>query len=235
MGYPAIITTIASWFSSAANTLYNVHLQCYASFYIPNVIGDLFYTTSGLMSNIASGLYTFYSWTVDVATRLINIITESDIYNYIISFFPSLDDIINWFGNWTSYVWGQITSWWQSVIPTVQQWIEEAINSAGGLIGQLQTWLTNLQQAWDNFITRLPTIDEVLAWFGDWFGQVRTNIIAWWNETVPSLNDWINSTLQEWFPFYDELVSLWADIRLFFVDPLAWVYEKLDEFFERFW
>jgi len=49
------------------------------------------------------------------------------------------------------------------------------------------------------------------------------------------IDKFIIDTLKVWFPFYNSLVYFWDDVADFFSDPLQWLYDRAENFFERFW
>lgn len=121
--------------------------------------------------------------------------------------------MIDWFlSRWAWFI-TTINEWWGTVSTTVEGWIATATEG-----------LSALKVAWDNFwVVTFPTL---LDWF---------KLENWWSTRLFGIDKLINDTIKIWFPFYDELVSLWNEIKEFFVDPVEYVYNQLDEFFERFW
>ena len=99
-----------------------------------------------------------------------------------------------------------------------------------------------LRDKWTTFV--LPWVIENVPFFSTlyhWFLDFRSEIELFFQDPIKYLfeikdvDGLIHSMLMEWLPFYDTLCEIWQDIRDFFADPLGWVYNKLDEFFERFW
>lgn len=196
-----------SWFSNAKNWFYTAAVKCY----------DL----QGSWNNVWDELATILSW--------------ANIQSFIRSWLPDLESVVNWFGNWVGNIVNQVNIWWDTTQVYVKSWIEDAKQFLQTQINSLDNWLTDLNAAWDQWKVKIPSFDEVWAWFVDWWASVRAKVETWWDETLPSVSDLINSTLRDWFPFYDDLAALWADIKLFFTDPMQWIYERLEDFTERFW
>jgi len=152
-------------------------------------------------------------WIEDVVDTLQNILTFSNIWSYFKDWFQWAEWAYDWVRTARSKVDDIVNTWWSSTQQAVISWVNEAKAYALSLFTNLQSLLGSLQSTWDDFIT----------------------------QTLPNLADWtgiqsmINTTLSIWFPFYNELTSLWSEIKKFFVDPLQYIYDKLDEFFERFW
>ncbi|MBA7693216.1 hypothetical protein ES703_101792 [subsurface metagenome] len=161
---------------------------------------------------------------------------------YIARFFYYLCDLFNnlaWafysFAQWAYDVESIINSWWSSAQYTVLSWIEDAKQWAGAQIDSLRSTINYILAWWDEFKPKIPSIDEILSWFTDWWGKTLANIISWGALTGIQISTLIDSKIKDWLPFYDELAALWGDIKLFFTDPLQWAYDRGEEFFDRFW
>lgn len=158
-------------------------------------------------------LYDFKNWVGNATAKLVHILSWDNILSLIQPYIQWGLNAWEWVKNAWSNIWGEIEQWWSYTKTEVLGWIDVAKQYAATLVESAKRGLTTLQQSWDSFAT------SILPNLADWSG-------------VASL---IDSTLKSWFPFYDELTYFWNDVKLFFTDPLEWVYNKLDEFFERFW
>lgn len=129
---------------------------------------------------------------------------------------------------WTTTQLNNLQATFNALIGNVESWtvtqIDNAKSAILAVIGDLETWT----------ITEINTIQSILTTLIDW-AALTTWITAWWNERLLDIQSLINGTLQAWFPFYDELVALWGDIKLFFTDPEDWLYKSADRIIERFW
>lgn len=177
----------------------------------------------------------FEDWVSDTVTRLGEILSTWDIWSYFQWWFVAAENAWNWVSGAINNVINIVDVWWSTASQVVLSWVEEAKLFAQELVSNVESWLNNLQTDWDNFWT--------LTW-PQWVGRLSVIETAWdnfWTITFPTLATWsgvsalIDSTLTSWFPFYDELAALWGEISDFFSDPLQWVYNKMDEFIERFW
>jgi hypothetical protein len=164
----------------------------------------------------------------DVWSKVQNIFTPDMVLQAIKGWFPWLEGVGAWFGNIGDWVTTVISSWWLTVTTTVKGWIDVAVEGLSKLKvswGDFWSitwpeWMTKfngLATAWDTFfVTTLPTLFDV-KYAEEWWKGKAINFMAI-----------ADSQLRERFPFYDELA-------LFFKDPGQYVYDKLDDFFERFW
>jgi len=136
-------------------------------------------------------------------------------------------------------IWADITAWtttqlnnlsntFNTLIIDVKSWTTSQVNSARDflitLLGNLEHWTR----------TQVNTLQATLTTLIDWT-NLTVWIANWWDDKLLDIEAMLNTRLLLWFPFYDELASLWSSIREFFVDPEQYVYDKLDNWFERFW
>lgn len=156
-------------------------------------------------------------------------------YLDITSYFKTFFDYALWAWDWISNAWGNVTdivdSWWSSASLTVRTWIDGAYQFARSSIDQVNIWLSSLQVAWDNFKGMIPSLSEILAWFADWPAKILSQITYWGALPGKLIQDLINGTLKEWFPFYDTLAEIWSTIVEFFVDPLEFLLARFTDWF----
>lgn len=107
----------------------------------------------------------------------------------------------------------KIDQWWSGTKHTVMDWIEMAGNSLLGLIANIGRVIDALESEW-NYFWRYTLPDLLPKW---------------------EIEALIRSALAEWA----DLFNFWGDssrkVIEFFTDPLQWLYNKIDEWFERFW
>lgn len=170
-------------------------------------------TIGGFFDELAFAFILFRDWCLNVADEIATFLDAFEIWDYLSRPIQYAIDAWNWvFEAWTN-VWQIVNAWWSTITSTVQGWIDAAIDVVNSIINQIQ-FMVDVAASWiGEFVTiTLPTLADIF--------------------TVENL---IDSTIKTWFPFYDELVSIWNEILEFFADPPQYVYNKLDEFFERFW
>ena len=210
-----------------------------------NIVSDWVWPFYYLASPLWSIYYAFhylsiffaqFNTTLDIIVdSLKTLVSWPTVWNNILSYVPNLLYISQWFYRWVTEVAYQISRWWNSTQQTVQGWITIAKQYLQTQIDSLVVALTNLQASVNELLAQIPSINEILAWFSNWWARILSPLTSWWNERLQDVNSLIDSALREWFPFYNDLVELWSDIKLFFTDPLQWLYNELDEWFERFW
>ena len=221
--------------NNASNFFYDLYLEAFHSAIIPKGIANSFYQICLVFNELAWSFYDLGSWLSWLKSQVDNMLSWESIRNMIRKWLPGLETMIAWFSSWTAQIGQQIAAWWQTIAPVVQAWIQQAMSGMSSLINQLQASFIQLKAAWDQFSSKLPTIDELITWFGRRWESILQWLQA--NNFITSfqVDSLINSMLKTWFPFYDDLVRIWQDIIDFFTDPQKWIYERLDDFFERFW
>lgn len=229
------ISSIISWLGSISDYFYDAYREVidwvWPFYYLAY---PLYYLYIGFY-NLANYFGYFGDWVNDVAAKAANILSLTQIYSYFSYYFDAAlnawDWVVNAFGN----VWTIVDDWWSSVRYTVLAWVEEAKSYAAALVDNVSYRLSSLQSAWDNFKGMIPSISEIIAWFANWWAKILANIISWGALPGSVISTLIDSKIRDWFPFYDDLAALWGDIVLFFTDPLQWLYDRAEEFFDRFW
>jgi hypothetical protein len=224
----SLVWDISDWFWNLAISIPD-WLDPYQWFSTPLFwISDLFWS---LLTPIAQ----FGDWTWDVYYQLQNMITESRIFSLLQTWLNYAEWAWDWVSNAWYYVWNMIEDWWAGVEWQVRMWIQDAQDWVLMLVYDVQTWLNTLQRNWDNFKGMIPSISEIVSWFGDWWARILAPLTDWWNERLLDAQGLIDSTLRTWFPFYNQLTALWSSIALFFTDPEEWLYKAVDRIIERFW
>lgn len=202
----SIVWSISDWFESLYNSTKNIWL-------VGEPVSNIFLAIHDLFWRLLTPTAHFHDWVYTVEQKIRDILNIDEILDVLSQPISWAERAYSWVQNAWQNIWNTVTDWWSTVKPIILDWIEEAKTFLKPLIDNTNKWLSNLQQSWDDF----------------------------WTQTFPTLADWagtnnlIDSTLKSWFPWYDTLVSIKDEMFTFFADPQQYVYDKLDEFFERFW
>jgi len=171
------------------------------------------YGLYGVFLWLVEGFYEFYLWLDWAADRIDDILSWTNIRSLIRSWLYGIENLISWFSSWTYWVWKEIDEWWQGILPLVKEYIDSAVE---GLEDFAATW----NNFWNNIYPNLVSF---------------TWLTTWWNSKILDVQKLINTA----FTLRESFWEGWQDVReevvSFFSDPLQWTYNKLDEFFERFW
>lgn len=177
----------------------------------------------------------FNVWVDDTVTKLRTILSIESITSYFSTWINYATSAWKWVSNSFAEVNAIVLTWWSTARLEVQCWIADArlwlqlrLDDFTHLVSDVLSW-------WDDFKDMIPSISEILLWFADWWAKILSPLTSWWNERLLDIRNLMQSELRDWFPFYDELAGLWNDIKLFFTDPLEWLYDRAEEFFDRFW
>jgi len=155
----------------------------------------------------------FRDWLDWAADRIDEIFSWSNIQSMIRSWLSGIEAAIDWFLNWATWVGQYITDWWSGILPYILTYIDNAVEG-----------LANFAATWDNFWTNIfPSL-------------VSFNLLdTWWQSRLLEIDALIGSWLASFQPLWEGWQEVRSEVIDFFADPLQWVYDKLDEFFERFW
>ncbi len=228
-----------TWIIQRLNTISSYFYQLYVVtvtwVYPFNLVTGWFYQLSLLFSNLAWDFYYFSQWIDSTTTKLLDILSWSSIQNLITNWFFWISDLSTIFYHFWSNVTSVINNWWLNTSLLVQGWIDNARALLQSQLDSLNVWLFALQTAFDDFKDKFPTIDEMIAWFSNWWSLVLAQIILWGALTGLQIQSLIDTA----FTIREQYWQGWQDwkapVSEFFADPLQWLYNSLDEFFERFW
>jgi len=209
----SFIYNIEYLLNDVSSFFYDVYLECFYSYYIPNIIGDIFYEIHLVFSDLAWQFFYFADWVDYITYKIEGVISEWDIFDILDYWLDKAEKA--W--NWISDAWGNVTNiindWWEGQLAELKEWWEDQLAE-----------LEAVRDAWNHFWT--TTLPNLITF---------TWLDAWWSSRLLEFQEWFNSELQELLPFYNDFMELWEGIRDFFIDPLQWLYDKMDEWFDRFW
>lgn len=171
------------------------------------------YGLYGVFKWLVEDFYDFYLWLEEANALISDILSWGNIQNLIRSWLIGIEDALSWFRNWTTYIGQYIADWWSSILPLVLAYVDSALAGLGDFAA---TW----DNFWNNIFPGLVTFE--------W-------LTSWWNGKLTEVNSLINSWFIAFTPFWEGWQDVREEVIAFFSDPLQWIYDKLDEFFERFW
>lgn len=173
----------------------------------------------------------FNDWLDWASGRLNEILSTWDIQSYFQWWLDAAANAWDWVYNAWDNIWQEVDTWWSTTKLTVQGWLDWLEIELKGLISQVDLGLTSLRHSWDNFVSKIPTIDEIIEWFKNWGGNVWSEITNWWSSTVNDVQGLIDSA----FVSRESFWSGWQDVRdnviEFFSNPLDWLASHIEDWF----
>lgn len=177
----------------------------------------------------------FNSWLAIVDNRIDDILNESNILNLLDWWLDTVVDNWNWIRNSWFNVSVIVNDWWLNNRYIVLGWIDDAIDITESLFASLSFRLSDLQSDWDNFAGKIPSLDEVLSWFPNRWIEFSNIFNQFFNERLTDIQNLIDTAFVTRQNFWNGWQEVYINMGSFFEDPLQWVNNKIDEFFERFW
>jgi len=198
-------------------------------------ISGWFYSVARACFSLLTPIAHFRDWTVSIELQLIDMITWESIQGMLSEVWNLLEPIQDWLDNVWTNVYQIVNTWWTDKVLEVQALIDLAIEAVVSAVNNLSTAVNNLSIAWAAFKGKIPTLDEVIAWWSNWPGELLSVINSWWTGKVLEVQALINTAFVTRQSFWAGWQELRDQVLEFFSDPEDWVYKRLDSFFERFW
>ena len=176
-------------------------------------IGSFFAEIYDHLTDLHYGLYLFAEEYESLWDAIVGILTESDIFILLQQWLNYAEVAWNWISNAFNNVVSIIWEWWPTALDYVLTYVDNAVEG-----------FTELKIAWDTFWT--STLPNLVSF--DWLS-------IWWNGKLLDVQSLIDTAILS----LNALLEGWQEVRdavlEFFNDPYQWMYDRLDEFFERFW
>lgn len=125
---------------------------------------------------------------------------------------------------WTITEFNVVRGWVLALLGDIETW---TLTQVSTLKSSVLAWFTDLKM-WT--ITEINNIQDMLSAILPW-NEILALIISWGAIPATAIQDLIDSTLQSWFPFYNDLVNLWDGIVEFFIAPWTWLEMKFTDWF----
>ncbi len=198
----SFVWDISDWFLSLYQATRDIWL-------IGSPVANIFYSLHNVFWSLLTPIANFGDWADDVWGKVQNTLTSEGILGLIKGWFPWIATFGDWFTNVNAWFETGWKAFWGTVIPTVQGWINTAVEG-----------LPALKVAWGNFFTvTLPTLFDLK------YAE------EWWKGKALDVSALIGSKLKEWFPQYDTEAEQQATRISFFRSPLDWLLEQFTDWF----
>lgn len=198
-------------------------------------VSDFFYGIYGRFKWLTRWFGDFNEWVEDTVDRLRDILDFGDIWSLFRTWFEWAEDAWYWVRYAFENVLDVITEWWPSILNIIKDYIAIAVE---GLTDLLATWdefwtvtfpswtskLDDLKATWDNFwVTIFPDLVS-FTW-----------LETWWNSRLLDIQSLIESWTLTLAPFWEGWQEIRDTVLEFFADPLKWLYDRLEDFMDRYW
>lgn len=227
----SFMSSIITACNNASSWFYSLYLDSYSGGWPLSSLADWFYQLCLLFNNLAWYFYDFSSWVNSVGSQLSQILSWNTIWSYILNNVPNLTKIRDWFYSWYANVTSTVNTWWSTTQYTVQAWVQGAKDQATALFNQANAWLANLQAQVNDLIGQIPNLDELVAWWGDWWGNVLTQLGTWWNSRLAEVNDLVNSAFLSRESFWSGWQDMKSQVIEFFTDPVGFIWHRFADWF----
>jgi len=163
------------------------------------------------------------------------ILSWSNIRSMISSWLYGIESALDWFLSWTTWVGQYVNDWWSSILPYILTYIDNAVEGLGDIAATWENFWTITFPSWTS------KIDDLRASWDNFWTTSFPNLVSftwldiWWQSRLLEIDALISSWFTSSTPFWEGWQEIRIEVTNFFADPLQWVYDKLDEFFERFW
>lgn len=227
----SFLSSIISAFNSIGDWFYNGYQEVKGwvwPFY--NLAPPLYYVSS-FFHQQANFFGTFNTWVVSAVNAISSILSWASIQSLIRSWLSGIESVVSWFASWTSNVTSLINNWWGSTSRVVLGWLTTAATTLQSSITALSTSFNNLKAQVQTLLDSLPSLNELLSWFSDWWGKILAKIISWGALTSTEINSLINSAIAAAAPFWDAWQDVKDKVVAFITDPWTWLVDKFTDWF----
>jgi len=178
-----------------------------------NLLKTPLYAIYGRFKWLAGDFEDFKEWLLWAGDLIEDILSWTNIKSLIKSWLYGIENAVSWFSSWAYWVRQEVANWWTGILPYIIDYIDSAVEG-----------LEDFATTWNNFWKfTLPNLVS-FAW-----------LTTWWNSRILDVQSLINSAFTLRTSFWEGWQDVREEVVSFFSDPLQWTYDKLDEFFERFW
>jgi len=194
-------------------------------------ISDPFYWLVAATIRLAGYFIDLGDFLEMVDDRVDEILDEWDIRSMLRPWLDMAEDAWAWVQDATLELWGIVDEWWTTTASSVRDWIATAEAWLWAEMEKTRGWLHEVRTWWLEFIWRVPTIDEIITWFGDWGSKVITSVITWGALTATQIGELIDSKISELPSFWEGWQEVKDQVIAFFSDPVEFIWERFTTWF----
>lgn len=227
----SFMNSIIGWLTFARDNLLIAYKATYSWVYPFNLISTPLNHLYMAFKMLTSFFGDFNTWLVYVAGKVTEILNIGTIVSYFQTWIDAANSAWAWIGSAVSNITNIINTWWSSTQSIVKVWIEQSKQWMLAQINNLAYALTEVQTWWNSFKSSIPSLNEILLWFTNWWTNVLSHLQTWWVERLSDIQSLLISLALDLAPFW----AGWQEIREivfdFFDNPLEWLWSKFTDWF----
>lgn len=225
------LDNIVEWLDNVTGYFYDAYQE------VKGWIFPFYYLSSPLYLLYYAFYYlTFYfgqfnDWLDWAYDRIREILSSWDIWSVFEWWFTAAENAWNWVVNAFSNVWNIIDDWWTEARGTVIGWVNTALEYTYSLFNQVSSGLADAWEWINEFIDRLPSLDEAIDWLKNWAGRVLARIIEWGFVTALDVAGLVATAFMDREDFWAGWQDWRDNVTEFFTSPLNFLVKQIETWF----
>jgi len=181
--------------------------------------------------NLSGNFYQFADWVGYAENKLATILSTTAIRLDLQQWLDWADWAWDWVVNAVNNIVDTVNSWWSNTQLFVKSWIETARLWAETQVNNLATTFNPLLTWWNDFKSNIPTLNELISWFANWWANTLQHISTWWLDRLVDIKALFNSWTLDLAHFWEGWEEKREEVFDFFDSPLDWLEEKFIDWF----
>jgi hypothetical protein len=175
--------------------------------------------------------YQFNEWLYELSVYASSFLDMNIVLSYLQTWINYATIAYNWIINAANIITYNIGAWWNTTQQTVLVWIDQAKQWALVQVNNLANTLAPVIAGWNSFVSKIPSLNEILLWFTNWWANVLSRLSSWWTERLLDIKALFNSWTLDLAPFWLGWQEIRDKVFEFFNDPLEWLLAEFTDWF----
>lgn len=218
------ILTAGGWIYQAGSTTSSWIYPFY-------LLANPFYLVSEWLYRAGYYFFDVALWADSVARAIGKILDITTITGYFQTWINYATTAYNWIINAANIILLNIGAWWNTTQQTVLVWIENAKQWALAQVNSLAVTLAPVITGWNSLVSKIPSLNEILLWFTNWWANILSLLSSWWAERLLDIKALFNSWTLDLAPFWEGWQEIRDKVFDFFNDPLEWLWSRFTNWF----
>jgi hypothetical protein len=225
------ITSIISYCYQASNYFYSLYTNSVNATFPLSSLASFFYSLSLLFTSLSYAFNDFRAWLYNASDKISKILSIDTIVSYFNTWINYATNAWNWILNAANVIAYNIGAWWNTTQQTVLYWIDQAKQWALAQVNNLATTLAPVLAGWNSFVASIPSLNEILLWFTNWWANVLSHLSSWWAERLLDIKTLFDSWTLDLAPFWEGWQEIRETVFSFFNNPFDWLWDKFTNWF----